>query len=358
MPGTSETRSWIADKRLHFEYWPYPVFYFPMLFYGLWLALRSRSIMYFSNTNPGMLFGGVMGESKWKVLKSIPPEYVPKTLLIRPPFISDEVMAALKKSDLGFPLIAKPDRGERGRLVEKLQDKDALVAYLAAVNEDVLLQEYVGLPLELGILYYRYPDQKCGHISSIVQKAFLELEGDGEQTLGELVQHNPRSRARREYFHTKYKAEWTTVPASGERLLLEPIGNHNRGTVFRNANHLITPDLERVFDRIAGKIAGFHYGRFDIRVSGLEDLYSGKNIRILELNGVSSEPGHIYDPGNNLIRAWRDVAWHMAVIRRISEINLQMGHRRDSLVHFLAELRAHFRRNRLRKSFSSTGRSG
>ena len=358
MLGTAGTRSWIAEKRLHFEYWPYPVFYFPMLFYGLWLALRSRSIMYFSNTNPGMLFGGVMGESKWKVLNSIPPEYVPKTLLIQPPFIADEVMAALEKSALGFPLIAKPDRGERGRLVEKLQDKDALAAYLSAVNEDLLLQEYIGLPLELGILYYRYPDQEHGRISSVVQKAFLELEGDGVHTLGELVQHSPRARARREYFHARYKTEWTTVPASGERLLLEPIGNHNRGTVFRNANHLITPDLEQVFDRIAKKIAGFYYGRFDLRVSGLEDLYSGKNIRILELNGVSSEPAHIYDPGNNLIRAWRDVARHMAVIRRISEINLQMGYRRDSIFHFLAELRAHFRRNHLRKNFSSTGESG
>ena len=32
-----------------------------------------------------------------------------------------------------------------------------------------------------------------------------------------------------------------------------------------------------------------------MKVNSIEDLYEGRNIKIMELNGVSSDPGHIYD---------------------------------------------------------------
>ena len=38
----------------------------------------------------------------------------------------------------------------------------------------------------------------------------------------------------------------------------------------------------------------------------------------MELNGVSSEPGHIYDPKNTLWSAYRDLARHWKIIADIS----------------------------------------
>jgi hypothetical protein len=55
-----------------------------------------------------------------------------------------------------------------------------------------------------------------------------------------------------------------------------------------------------------------------MKVKSIEDLYEGKNIRIMELNGVSSEPGHIYDPKNTLWAAYRDLALHWKIIADIS----------------------------------------
>lgn len=339
---------WIRQKRLHFEYWPYQLFYFPMLFYGIWLALRSRSAMYFSTANPGMLFGGVMGESKMKVLRSLPAQYVPATCFCACPHDTGAVCARLEEQGMGFPLVAKPDRGERGRMVEKIADRVALGRYLERTREDVLLQAYVDYPVELGVLYYRHPGEASGHISSVVRKGFLEIRGDGRSTLGEMVMRNPRARSRAEYLRRKYPDQWNAVLPEDSPMLVEPIGNHNRGTIFFDANHLVTAGLVRVFDAIAAQITGFHYGRFDLRVPSLDDLYAGRNIKILELNGVSSEPGHIYDPENSLLRAWGDVLRHMNIIWRIAAANHRAGFRRAPLAQFLQELRAHYRRNRLR----------
>ena len=76
-----------------------------------------------------------------------------------------------------------------------------------------------------------------------------------------------------------------TIIAQGEVKHLVVIGNHARGTTFLNANHLITPQLIDVFDAISKQVEGYNFGRYDIRVPSLEDLYAGRNIKILELNG-------------------------------------------------------------------------
>ena len=41
---------------------------------------------------------------------------------------------------------------------------------------------------------------------------------------------------------------------------------------------------------------GFDFGRFDVRVPDAEALQRGEGIRILEVNGVTSEATHMYDP--------------------------------------------------------------
>ncbi|MDZ7607967.1 MAG: hypothetical protein U5K79_20860 [Cyclobacteriaceae bacterium] len=88
-----------------FEFWPYWIFYFPMLFYGLYLALRARSPMYFSAANPGMKYGGVMGESKYKVLTGIPADFLPRSTLIRLPKTSYEILKKSTKPAWRFRLL-------------------------------------------------------------------------------------------------------------------------------------------------------------------------------------------------------------------------------------------------------------
>jgi len=185
----------------------------------------------------------------------------------------------------------------------------------------MILQEYVSWPLELGILYYKYPDGSGEEISSVTIRDFLKVRGDGHTSLRRLIKGKNRAQLRRKYLLGRYKDRLNEIIPEGEEIVLEPIGNHNRGTCFLDGNSLINDQMLDVFSKIAADLQGFDYGRFDVKANSLDDLYLGINISILELNGVNSEPAHIYDPEYSLLNAYRDIARHMKIIYMISRMN-------------------------------------
>jgi len=344
-------RMWRAIKfrinRIYrYEYWPVQVFYFPMFLYGLYLAARAGHWIYWSTTNLCMKYGGVMGESKMKVLRMIEPQYLPVTIIVEPQLAQDALEQKLKENGLNFPVIVKPDIGERGKKVEKVDSIKDLMTYCSAHPEHILIQEFIEHEIELGVLYYKFPGASSGHISSVTRKGFLKVRGDGQSSLEELINREIRAFNRVDYLRAKFAFELREVLPENQEFLLEPIGNHNRGTTFINAGYLVDSNLERVFDNISKKIDGFYYGRYDLKVRSLEDLYKSEGIKILELNGVSSEPAHIYDPDMNLFKAYKAVMRHMNIIYDIAAINRKMGHRPDSLKPFLRDLRLHLRRDK------------
>lgn len=285
-----------------------------------------------------------MGESKYKVLRAIPRCYVPKTVFVHAPISSDGLMALLQKEELPFPIIIKPDVGERGRDVELIHSRSELHEYLKTRNFDLIVQQYIPDGMEFGILYHKVPGNKKGKVTSIVRKGFLTVTGDGKSTLRELINREIRAAKRAQYLHVKHRSHIDSVPSMGSKTVLEPIGNHSRGTTFLNANDMINSEINRVFDRIASQIEGYYYGRFDLKVPSEEDLYCGKNIKIFELNGVSSEVAHVYDPDYKLGAAYRDIARHMRYIFLIATENHARGVRYDSLCKFLRDLWAHLRK--------------
>ena len=92
-----------------------------------------------------------------------------------------------------YPLIAKPDIGERGFLVEKLTSEKDLLAYLAQTKVNFLIQEFINLPLEISVLYYRMPSASKGHITSFCIKETLKVQGDGASTIEQLMLAYPRA---------------------------------------------------------------------------------------------------------------------------------------------------------------------
>ena len=314
-----------------------------MYFYGLYLVLRSGSFMYFSTANPCMKYSGVIGDSKFSLLSSIPAQYIPKTVLVPISTSYSRIKRIIEDEGFEYPFILKPDVGERGKDVELIANEKELRAYLIGKSVDLTIQEYIEDELEFGIMYYRLPDDDKGQITSIVQKGFLSVTGDGKQTIRELLSSEIRAKSRLKYFHDKFEIELQHILPNGEKKDLEPIGNHCRGTTFYNANHLINEKLNMVFNKIALQIDGYYYGRFDIKVSSQDDLYAGKNIKILELNGVSSEVAHVYDPNYKLIQAYKDIGKHMHYIYQIAKQNHAKGYTYDPLWKFLRELRNHLK---------------
>ncbi len=344
MSGSLNKRlSFLFIKISRFEFWPYWLFYFPLLFYGFWLALRAKSPTYFTATNPGMKYGGVMGESKIKVLSSIPKAYRPTSVLVHLPMASYETMMKIRSNGLDLPVIMKPDVGERGKDVELIHTLDELKKYLVGKTGDFIAQEFVEYTEEYGVLYYRMPNDTRGQVTSVVQKGFLTVTGNGTDTLGQLTKSEIRAVGRLDYLAEKFASSWEIILPADEKIRLEPIGNHCRGTSFHDANHLLGQQINATFDRIAQPIDGFFYGRFDLKVTSAQNLLSGRDIKILELNGVSSEVAHIYDPDYSLIQAWRDTARHMKIIWKIATKNHELCQPYDHLRPFLKDLRLHLK---------------
>ncbi|MFN8353998.1 MAG: hypothetical protein U0Y10_06125 [Spirosomataceae bacterium] len=303
-------------KLVKYEYWTWWMFYLPLLPYWLYQAFRTRSFAFFTAANPFIEQGGFFGESKINILDHIPAQYKPQTLFFTKDTSTDTVLEAIARAQLDFPLIIKPNVGERGFEVEKILHPQQLDAYLKRRPSDFIIQEYVDFQIELGVLYNRLPGRP-GQVTSVTLKEFLSVTGDGVSTIEQLMEQSTRARFQIDTMRTRLGKGIEEVLPQGEVRQLEPIGNHCRGTKFLNANHLINPTLHKVFDQLAASMPDFNYGRFDLRVRSYDDLYRGQYIRVMELNGASSEPGHIYDPSYTLWKAYRDLASHWKILADI-----------------------------------------
>jgi hypothetical protein len=330
-------RSNFIIKLKSWEYWPFGIVQFPLFIYFAWLSLRARSFIFFSASNPGITMGGMFGESKFEVIKKIPSRYIASTLFIKLPITAKEVTHAINAADLHFPVIAKPDLGERGFRVKRIDDEAGMAQYLEGQRFDFLIQEYVDLPLEFGVFYTRFPNQHKGHVTSVVKKEMLAVMGDGKSTLQQLIMKLDRAKLQWDALKEVYADNLLDVVPDGKRIELVSIGNHCLGTKFLDGSHLINADLHKAFDTISQQIPEFYFGRFDLRCKTIEDLYRGE-VKIMELNGCGAEPAHIYQPGYSLLKAVSVMFRHWRNIFLIARQNERRGIAyttlREAYVHY------------------------
>ncbi|MCF8321977.1 MAG: D-alanine--D-alanine ligase [Flavobacterium sp.] len=301
-------------KIAHWEYWPNYVIYLPTLFLWVFYMFRFRSFTFFKDVNPTIKNGGLFGDSKKKIYDLLPADFYPKTILINRDKQYD-FEQILIENNLSFPVISKPDVGYRGIMVEKINSIEELGNYAKTVDQDFLIQEICKYPNEIGLFYYRLPHSNKGKVSGITVKDFLTVIGNGKSTLRQLLQEKPRFAMQIQKLKSRYNLN--EVLKTNEKICMVPYGNHNRGTAFYDGNHLITKKLEASFDAILKKIDGFYYGRLDIRFNTFEELEQGKAFSIIELNGVKSEPTHIYDPKHSFWYGQKEIFRHQRIIYKI-----------------------------------------
>jgi hypothetical protein len=234
------------------------------------------------------------------------------------------VEIALAKAGIGYPLIAKPDVGERGFLVKKIEAPEGLKRHLERFPVKFIVQEFLTLPVEMTVLFHRFPAEGKFGITSVCVKEFLTVEGDGISSIRELMRQNARAAFQLERFEQEFPEILEKTPAVGERLLLEPIGNHCRGTKFLNGNHLINEDLLAAFRPICERVPGVLYGRFDLKCESLDALHRGE-FKVMELNGVFGDPAHVYDPSFGMWRAYRDFYRHWKILFELSRAQVRRG---------------------------------
>ncbi|HAH56122.1 MAG TPA: D-alanine--D-alanine ligase [Flavobacterium sp.] len=312
-------------KLIHWEYWPFQIVYIPIYFLWLFYSFKAKSLFFFNASNPTIKNGGFMMESKKEIYDLIPQQYYPKTELILEKTSLDEILKLIQNSGIKYPFIAKPDIGLRGSAVKKIHNLAELKSYNGKANFDYLVQDLIPFEKEVGIFYVRYPNEKLGKITGIVSKEFLIITGDGVSTIKELIKKNSRYLLQLEALQLEYGNTLLTILPKGDKINLVPYGNHARGAKFLDGSQWISPKLTEIFNELCFQIPGFYFGRLDIMYNTWEELETGKNFAIVELNGAGSEPTHIYDPKHSIFFAWRELARHITYMYEISVQNHKKG---------------------------------
>ncbi|MBZ0113802.1 MAG: alpha/beta fold hydrolase [Thermoanaerobaculia bacterium] len=306
-----------AWRRLsRWEFWPRWAFYPPVVLWVLALGLRYRCFTLFSAANPGIPDGGFVGESKADILDQLDPASVAPYRRLRAVDSQKERLAKVedfRRERPGEPVVLKPDVGQRGEGVAIAREAADGVAFLERTRGEAMVQEYVP-GVELGVFYVRHPDDERGSTFSVTDKRMPFVVGDGRRSLEELVLDDERAVCLATLYLERLGSRRFEIPQVGERVPLAELGTHCLGAVFLDGERYATPQLEATVERLAQSFDGFYFGRFDLRAPSYEDFEAGRDIRVIELNGVTSEATHIYDPGSSLWSAYRTLfrQWRLA----------------------------------------------
>ena len=305
--------------------------YPPVAAYIGYLAVRHRSATVFTAANPAIEAGGFVRESKHEILRGLAGagDFVARSCLIAGWLpATEKLMVAtnfMATHGLSLPVVIKPNCGQRGSGVLVVRSYSDLVAGLARSRVDTIVQEFVPGP-EFGVFYYRRPGETTGHIFSITDKRMPAVAGDGVRTLEELILDDERAVCAARLYCDRFRHRLAEVPGPGDVIPLAELGTHCRGAMFLDGCRLETTALAERFDAIAKGFDGFYFGRFDVRAEGgIEAFQAGRGFKIVELNGVTSEATHIYDPGCSLVEAYRVLMRQWAIAFEIGAENRRRG---------------------------------
>jgi len=323
----------IPGRWTRWEFWPAWLFYIPVGVNYLRLALKYRGLALPTAANPGIFSGGFVGESKIATLHDLhgtSPEFTAEAYLVEgvtpiERLASIEQLRAQHRLD--FPIILTPDVGQRGVGVKLIRSQEQAAAYLQQTTAPLVTQRYAPGPHEIGVFYYRLPNEERGRIFAITEKIFPTITGDGQHTIEELVWEDDRARFFAETYLQRLGERRSEILHSGETMKLVEAGNHAQGCIFRDGAHLWSEELERRIDEISRRLDGFFIGRYDIRCASHEALRAGHNFQIIELNGAASEATNIYDSRNSLFAAYRTLFHQWELVFAIGAANRQRGYR-------------------------------
>ncbi len=316
------------------EFWPQWAFYPPVALYVGMLAIRYRSLTLFTAANPGLpAAGGLVGESKTHILSGLGEQAVAPWRALEPGPEQDRRQAIERfqqAQENPWPVVLKPDVGERGSGVTIARDPTDIANFLSSTQGPAIVQQYIS-GVELGVFWVRMPDEPSGRIFSVTHKQLPAVIGDGQSTIEKLILQDARAIAMADTYLRRFQSRLGEVPAAGERLRLVEVGTHCLGAVFVDGSQYVTPEMEAAVGRIANRMEGFYFGRFDLRAPSFGHFQRGEQISVLELNGVTSEATHIYDPKHRIWQAWRILFEQWRLAFEIGRRNREMGHSPASL---------------------------
>ncbi|XDD45170.1 SNARE-like domain protein [Leptospira sp. WS39.C2] len=340
-----------CKKWTKLEFWPSYIFYLPLIPYLIYLSIKYRGVRFLTTTNPGIIASGIAGESKFQILNLIPTKHRSKSLFVQTNILQKTKLVKkwMGTNQIKFPIIAKPDKGERGFLVQKIKSFSELEFLFQTYPIDWLVQEWCRGPFEVGVFYYRNPNESNGRIFSITEKVFPKITGDGFNTLETLIESHPRYQFQKDTHKKHNEKNLHLILEKGKTISIGAIGNHIQGCMFQDGYHLLTPKLEKELVNVGDHTKGFYFGRFDIRFSNLKKFQDGKDFKIIELNGVTSESTNLYDPNFTILQSYSILFKQWKLIFEIGSRNYING---VALTPYSQLYRLVLDHNQYRKKFS------
>jgi len=339
----------VLRRWLQWEFWPAWLFYVPVVGMWIWLGLKHRGFSLPAVANPSQENGGLVGESKAKILdelRTVAPDFVAEAYLLEEgdiEFRLAQVMELIRDRKLMFPFVMKPNVGQRGAGFRIVRSVAQAACYLLRMPSAVIAQKYVPGPHEAGLFYVRLPGQKSGDILAITNKQFPTLVGDGASTLEDLIRHNGRASIIAETYLSRFKQRRKEIIPLGETVRLVEAGNHCQGCIFGEGMHLYSEALRARIDEISQALPEFYIGRYDVRYTDADSLRRGE-FQIIELNGAASEATSIYDSRNSLRHAYTVLYEQWALVFAAGAANRARGFRCPSLLELGREWMAYTRR--------------
>lgn len=339
---------WIRFRR--WEFWPPYISYLPLIPWLAWLSIKHRGVFKFAASNPAMPMGGLIGESKADILEGIgadQPE-VPSFLLLTQAMDPERRVAearAFMRDRAEYPVILKPNEGQRGSGVAVVEDDTDLAERVNSLEYDAILQARLEGE-EFGVFYTRQPDEAKGSIFGVTTKVLPEVTGDGTRTVEELLLDDPRACAMHAAYLKELGARASEVLPPGESLRLVEVGAHSRGAIFLDGNALITPELNATIDRLSAGYEGFYFGRYDVCAPSAEHLARGEGLGVIELNGVTAEATNLYDPKHSIFAAYGILFRQWRLAYEIGAKNAALGAPTASVRQVLGEWFSYRRKQR------------
>lgn len=348
---------------------PNSILYIPVGLRWFFLAIRYRSLTLPTVSNPMIETGGFMGESKSSVMNMVgdeQKEWLSEYVILQRNCEDAQIdlgkaISLMEEKGLSFPIVAKPDIGWNGYGVQLVEDSNHLHKYIGSFpsGEKMMLQRPVLHDGEAGIFYVRIPGEDTGRLYSITLRYFPFVIGDGKMNLRELIQNDPRTKLRSDFYlgaksnHLGFgKEDLERVPQEGELIRLAFIGSLRVGGLYRDAGHLITPELTKRFDAISRSMPEFHYGRFDVRFESTDLLKEGKGFKIIEINGAGAEAIQAWDPDVPLFKLYSEFFKAQSLLFKVAALNRKRGYKPMSIRAFLKAIK---RQNKLIERYPAAG---
>lgn len=307
---------------------PWLVQFFPLIVKFL------PELKYAKAVNPGLDgFSGFMGTSKQSIVDRLNKNYRPDHVFFEEVPTYEELEQRFEQTHnkpISFPIICKPDIGERATGVIYIQNKAQLEEYLQNAEPNFHLEKFYDQK-EFALSWTRDPQTGEYRIWSVIEKQIPCIVGDGKTSFRELLVHKIEelelAHDRKEKILACYsREELDQILPEGEQKRIVKTASISYGTTFKKIEptEMQTQQLRILVSQFIENPKGLYQGRFDLRAESFEELTEG-NAKIIELNGVGGMPMEIYESHLSVPEKYKLLFKYFSYILEIAKENVDAG---------------------------------